>query len=500
MTSNINPNNINGAYPVAGQDNNSQGFRDNFTNTATNFQYAADEITDLQNKAVLKAALNGSTLNNNMNGSLLSNAQIQDFSATVVNLGTTAGSVTLNYSAGHYQTLTLNGSASLGFSNFTAAGTQDWVILQVTITDTSYTLTLPVPVGSGASESSIMSIEGLVNANPGTDSSVITFAEPGTYQFEFITADGGSTIYINDLTRPRNYFSDVITANANVASNSTSTGSLVVLGGVGVSGDIYGGGNIIGNIDVVVANATYANTSGTATTVTGNAQANITSVGTLTSLSVTGNITTSATGNLQAGNISAVNLLSTTALSAVSNVIAGGNIIATNYANLGHGLQAIGSYNGPNTDGITIDYVTGNGRISVGGSDGINFYNGNVGNTLIASLSAGGNLSVTGSVTMPGLEIVNPNYLSITASNTYSLSSTTTTNILIANATGYTATLNFPSTPVDGQTVKFTVSGNAVTLATGTGTINTTYAGLANVGVGFRYVYRASGTTWYRTV
>ena len=180
MTSNINPNNINGAYPVAGQDNNSQGFRDNFTNTATNFQYAADEITDLQNKAVLKAALNGSTLNNNMNGSLLSNAQIQDFSATVVNLGTTAGSVTLNYSAGHYQTLTLNGSASLGFSNFTAAGTQDWVILQVTITDTSYTLTLPVPVGSGASESSIMSIEGLVNANPGTDSSVITFAVQST--------------------------------------------------------------------------------------------------------------------------------------------------------------------------------------------------------------------------------------------------------------------------------------------------------------------------------
>ena len=57
MTSAINPNNIDGAYPVAGQDNNSQGFRDNFTNTATNFQYAADEISDLQAKVVLKAAL-----------------------------------------------------------------------------------------------------------------------------------------------------------------------------------------------------------------------------------------------------------------------------------------------------------------------------------------------------------------------------------------------------------------------------------------------------------
>ena len=66
MTSAINPNNIDGAYPVAGQDNNSQGFRDNFTNTKTNFQYAADEITDLQSKVVLKQALTGTTLDNDM--------------------------------------------------------------------------------------------------------------------------------------------------------------------------------------------------------------------------------------------------------------------------------------------------------------------------------------------------------------------------------------------------------------------------------------------------
>jgi hypothetical protein len=63
MTSAINPNDIDGTYPVAGQDNNSQGFRDNFTNTKTNFQYAANEITDLQSKAVLKEALVGTVLN-----------------------------------------------------------------------------------------------------------------------------------------------------------------------------------------------------------------------------------------------------------------------------------------------------------------------------------------------------------------------------------------------------------------------------------------------------
>ena len=54
MASQINPNNIDGNYPVAGIPNNTQGMRDNFTETRTNFQYARDEITELQNKVVLK--------------------------------------------------------------------------------------------------------------------------------------------------------------------------------------------------------------------------------------------------------------------------------------------------------------------------------------------------------------------------------------------------------------------------------------------------------------
>lgn len=52
MASSINTGNIDGAYPVAGQDNSSQGFRDNFTNIKTNFGYAKSELEDLQTKAV----------------------------------------------------------------------------------------------------------------------------------------------------------------------------------------------------------------------------------------------------------------------------------------------------------------------------------------------------------------------------------------------------------------------------------------------------------------
>ena len=206
MSSNINPNNIDGTYPVAGQDNNSQGFRDNFTNIKTNFGYAENEINDLQSKVVLKAALTGQTLDNDMLGSILSNAQIQDFSATRVALGTLSGSVGINYAAGHYQTVTTSGSISLAFTNWPAAGTQGWVTVRVSIASTAHTVTLPSAVGNGSSAKSIVGVEGI-------SSNIITFAETGTYELVFHTDDGGSTVYFSELTRPRVYFTNPLVVN-----------------------------------------------------------------------------------------------------------------------------------------------------------------------------------------------------------------------------------------------------------------------------------------------
>jgi hypothetical protein len=60
MASNINPNIINITYPVAGQDNDTQGFRDNFSNIKNNFSAAATEISALQ--ASLGSALQSTTV------------------------------------------------------------------------------------------------------------------------------------------------------------------------------------------------------------------------------------------------------------------------------------------------------------------------------------------------------------------------------------------------------------------------------------------------------
>ena len=197
MTSAINPNNIDGAYPVAGQDNNSQGFRTNFTNTKTNFEYAATEITDLQDKVVLKAALTGTTLNNDMQGSVLSNAQLQDMSQTVVAQTATNGSITINYSLGSYQTIgSSTGSISLGFSNWPALGTYGTVRVQMTISNVAHTLTVPSAVGNGVTYTSLQYIKGRT-----ASTQVITFSDTGTYVFEFSTSNSGTSVFIQDLTR-----------------------------------------------------------------------------------------------------------------------------------------------------------------------------------------------------------------------------------------------------------------------------------------------------------
>ena len=196
MTSAINPNNIDGTYPVAGQDNNSQGFRDNFTNIKTNFQYAEDEITDLQNNAVLKSALSGTTLDNDMLGSGLSNAVLNDMGYTRLALGTTGGSVTINYAVGTYQTMTTNASTSLAFTNFPPAGVAGEVYFQITVASTAHTLTLPAAVSLGLS--GIQGISG----------QVITFGATGTYNFRFTTNDGGTTITVYDLNRPLNVYTN----------------------------------------------------------------------------------------------------------------------------------------------------------------------------------------------------------------------------------------------------------------------------------------------------
>lgn len=257
MASNINANNIDGAYPVAGQDNDSQGFRDNFTNTRTNFQFAADEITDLQNKVILKAALAGGgnlQVINNMAGSPLINFQAQDVSYTFLNIGSIAGSQNIDYSLGSYQQLSTNGSVNLSFINWPATGIAAEITVAVNVTNTAHTVTLT----SGSVWRNSVGVQGAVVSGTTT---VITVPVVGVYRFTVYTNDGGATLTLSEVNKQIQPFNNSLQI-ANIAASSavsvattvsvfdTTTGNVATLA-AGVAGQV----KILAAANVAAGNA-----------------------------------------------------------------------------------------------------------------------------------------------------------------------------------------------------------------------------------------------------
>jgi hypothetical protein len=121
---------------------------------------------------------------------------LNDTSTTRVAVTTTAGSVSINYATGQYQTINTTGSVTLGFINFPAAGFYGSVRLAITINNTGYTVSLPAAVSQG--------ITGIQGYSAGT----ITFGTTGTYVFDFASSDGGATIFITDVSRPLNVYTN----------------------------------------------------------------------------------------------------------------------------------------------------------------------------------------------------------------------------------------------------------------------------------------------------
>lgn len=222
MSSNINPNNIDATYPIAGQDNDSQGFRDNFTNIKTNFQYAEDEINDLQSKAILKSALSGTTLDNDLDGAILKNGVVQGFGATTVALGLATGSVAVAFVNAPVYTLTLDNNVSLDINWGTVLTSGDYAELTIIVTVTStsiaggYTLTFPAAVS--------LNTAGVQGFN--TSTGVMTFAAPGIYTFKLSTLNLGSTMTLDEVNKelqPLNAsFEDLANGNAVDLSVTTS--------------------------------------------------------------------------------------------------------------------------------------------------------------------------------------------------------------------------------------------------------------------------------------
>ena len=155
--------------------------------------------------------------------------------------------------------------------------------------------------------------------------------------------------------------------NANVADYLASNSNVTITTTANITGGyFFGNGSQLTGLVATSGNVGYANIAGTATTVTGNAQPNITSVGTLTSLTVTGNVSANyfiGNGSQLTGIVTYTNANVTSYLAANNNVVitTTGNITSPYF--IGNGSTLI-SLTGANVVGnvpsaISATYVTG---------------------------------------------------------------------------------------------------------------------------------------------
>lgn len=201
MSSAINTNGIDVNYPTPGVNNNSQGFRDNFSAITTNLNTAATEITDLQNKVVLKSPLDGTVLNNDMGNALISNAAVRGFRSTTYNLGSSlSGTVLVNAALGDVQYGTVAGNVSLTFGSWAPVNTQSTILLKLNISNSSAVITFPSQVVASNNN-----FGGTILENYANIANVITVTAPhnvSELDFKLTTIDCGNTISIEPLNRP----------------------------------------------------------------------------------------------------------------------------------------------------------------------------------------------------------------------------------------------------------------------------------------------------------
>ena len=193
MASSISTTSIDATFPVAGQDNDSQGFRDNFSQIKTQLDTASSEITTIQtNQAVTNATTN-------FNGHDIQNAILIDVGQKIVAKGTVSGSQTIDLSAGPVQTITTSGALTLAFTNFPVednGSTNAYGKVKLIITNaSSHSITL-----TGVTMPFLRNPDAMSQANDSTvgvdySTRVAIPAETGIMVIEVWSVNGGTNKY-----------------------------------------------------------------------------------------------------------------------------------------------------------------------------------------------------------------------------------------------------------------------------------------------------------------
>lgn len=106
--------NINVTFPVAGQDNDTQGFRDNYSNIKNGLLALAGEVTTLQSDSAYI------TQTNNFQQNIIQNASLQSVSSVIGThvLGAIGGNQTVDYTEGNFQRWNITSATNFSFTNW----------------------------------------------------------------------------------------------------------------------------------------------------------------------------------------------------------------------------------------------------------------------------------------------------------------------------------------------------------------------------------------------
>ena len=187
MASNINSDAIDALYPVAGQDNDSQGFRDNFSTIKNSLATAKTEITTLQNDTAKKNA------DNDFNGNKIQEANLISTTEQTYATGELTASQNISFENGHYQIVTVGGDIIITLTDWAASGKLCKLRLEVKSDGTGRQLT--INVGSGGSlklDKGFLLSDSTVQ---GQMTNPFNLGGVETYMMDFWTHNGGLTVY-----------------------------------------------------------------------------------------------------------------------------------------------------------------------------------------------------------------------------------------------------------------------------------------------------------------
>ena len=199
--SQINTNGIDVNYPVPGQNNSSQGFRDNFAQIRTNLNTGATEITDLQTKVVVKAALDNTTVDNNMANTLISNAAVRGFRSTTYNLGNAiSGTLLVDTSLADVQYGAVTGNTTLQFGGWAPTNTESSITLRLTVSNANAVISLPAAAVSSNNNFGVTLLENYKQI--GNTATFTAPANTNILEFDINTLDCGVTLSVAPTNRP----------------------------------------------------------------------------------------------------------------------------------------------------------------------------------------------------------------------------------------------------------------------------------------------------------